>query len=118
MPKLGKAAKLRCDAALAVGELAVPTVAFFELGWALRRGRIEGPSNIRDWRNRILSMGVREVGMSADVALQAVDLEDMHGDPFDRIIVATAQVEDAVLLTADRAILDWPGRVRRQDARR
>jgi PIN domain nuclease of toxin-antitoxin system len=50
--------------------------------------------------------------------MQASDFDDLHGDPIDRIIIATALIEDAVLLTADRPILDWSGSVRRQDARR
>ena len=84
----------------------------------MSRGRIEGPANLRDWRNRIQSMGVREIGLSAEIAMGAVELEGMHGDPIDRIIVATALAHDAVLLTADRPILEWSGRLRRQDARR
>jgi PIN domain nuclease of toxin-antitoxin system len=118
LPRLGRAAKRSCDAALAAGELAIPTVVLFEMGWALKRGRIEGPSNVRDWRNRLLSLGVREVGLSAEIAMRAMELDDLHGDPLDRIMVATALVEDAVLLTADRPILEWPGRLRRQDAQR
>jgi PIN domain nuclease of toxin-antitoxin system len=118
VPKLGRAARRSCDAALAAGELAIPTVAIFEIGWGLRRGRIEGPADVRAWRNRILSLGVREVGLSAEVAMTAMELEDLHGDPFDRVIVATALTEDAVLLTADRPLLAWPGRLHRQDARR
>jgi PIN domain nuclease of toxin-antitoxin system len=93
-------------------------VVIFEIGWGLRRGRIEGPANVRAWRNRLLSLGVREIGLSAEIAMTAVELEDLHGDPLDRIVVATALVEEAVLLTADRQILEWPGRMRRQDARR
>jgi PIN domain nuclease of toxin-antitoxin system len=116
--KLGKAAHRSCDAALAADELAVPTVAFFELGWALKRGRVEGPSNIRAWRGRLLSLGLREIGLSAEIALRAMELDDLHGDPLDRIIVATALAEDAVLLTADRPLLAWVGKLRRQDARR
>ena len=50
--------------------------------------------------------------------MRASELDELHGDPIDRIIVATALVEDAVLLTADRSILDWSGKMRRQDARR
>jgi PIN domain nuclease of toxin-antitoxin system len=50
--------------------------------------------------------------------MAAVELEDMHSDPIDRIIVATALAHDAVLLTADRPILEWSGQLRRQDARR
>jgi PIN domain nuclease of toxin-antitoxin system len=84
----------------------------------MKRGRIAGPANLRDWRSRILSLGAREVGLSAGIAMGAVELEDMHSDPIDRIIVATALAEDAVLLTADRAILEWTGGLRRQDARR
>lgn len=48
----------------------------------------------------------------------AGELDDLHGDPIGRIIVATAIAEDAVLLTANRSILGWSGRIRRQDARR
>jgi PIN domain nuclease of toxin-antitoxin system len=118
VPKLGRAARRSCDAALAAGELAVPTVVIFEIGWGLRRGRIEGPADVRAWRHRILSLGVREIGLSAEIAMTAVELEDLHGDPFDRIIVATTLAEDAVLLTADRPLLAWPGRLHRQDARR
>ena len=82
------------------------------------RGRVEGPASVRDWRARILSLGAREVPLSAEIAMRAADLESLRRDPCDRIIVATALVEDAVLLTADRPILEWPGRLRRQDAQR
>ncbi|MBI2737050.1 MAG: type II toxin-antitoxin system VapC family toxin [Rhodospirillales bacterium] len=118
VPRLGRAARQSCDVALAASELAIPTIVVFELGWALSRGRIEGSVNLRDWRSRIQSLGVREIGLSAEIAVAAVELEDMHSDPVDRIIVATALIHDAALLTADRLILAWPGRLRRQDARR
>ena len=81
LPSLGSAARRSCDAALAAGDLAIPTVAMFELGWAMSRGRIHGPANLRDWRSRIQSLGTREIGMSTDIAMAAVELEDMHSDP-------------------------------------
>ena len=115
---LGKAAFHACDVALAAGELAVPSIAFYELGRLLKRGRVAGPPAIRDWRARLLTMGVREVPLSSEIAMQAAGLDDLHRDPIDRIIVATALVEAAVLLTADRPLLEWPGKMRRQDARR
>src|SRR5262245_14758974 len=105
VPRLGRAARRSCDAALVAAELAIPTVALFELGWGLTRGRMQGPKDVRAWRNRILSLGVREISLSAEIAMTAVELEDLHGDPLDRIIVATALVENAVLLTADRPLL-------------
>ena len=116
--RLGKTARRRCDAALAAGELVVSTVVFYEIGRALQRGRIAGPPTIRDWRLRILSSGVREIPVSAEIALRAADLDNLSGDPLDRIVLATALVEDALLVTADRRILSWPGNVRRFDAQR
>jgi PIN domain nuclease of toxin-antitoxin system len=50
--------------------------------------------------------------------MRAADLQNLSGDPLDRVIVATALVERAVLLTADQRILDWPGQVPRLDAQR
>ena len=43
-------------------------------------------------------------------------LPDLHGDPADRLILATA-LEGHQLVTADVRLLDWPGAVRRLDAR-
>jgi PIN domain nuclease of toxin-antitoxin system/antitoxin (DNA-binding transcriptional repressor) of toxin-antitoxin stability system len=116
--KARKGSRRSCDAALVAGELAVPTVVFYEVGRALKRGRVEGPPNVHDWRQRVLALGVREIGLSAKIAMQAAELDDLHGDLIDRIIVATTLVEDAVLLTADRPVLEWTGRLRRHDARR
>jgi PIN domain nuclease of toxin-antitoxin system len=61
---------------------------------------------------------MREIPLSAEIAIRAADLENLRRDPCDRIIIATALVEDAVLLTADQSILKWSGRLRRQDAQR
>jgi PIN domain nuclease of toxin-antitoxin system len=52
------------------------------------------------------------------MAVRASDLENLPGDPFDRLIVGTALVERATLLTADQRILAWPGELERQDATR
>jgi PIN domain nuclease of toxin-antitoxin system len=115
---LGKLANQACDAALATNELAVPAIVFYELGRLLAGGRIGGPADVRDWRARLLTLSVREVPLSAEIAMSASMLEDLHRDPIDRIIVATALAEDAILLTADRPLLEWTGPLRRQDARR
>src|SRR5262245_21885797 len=81
LPSLGKAARRSCDVALAAGELVIPAIVVFELGWVLKRGRIKGPANLRDWRNRLVSLGAREIGLSSEIAMGAVELEDMRADP-------------------------------------
>jgi len=82
------------------------------------RGRLAALGDVREWRRQILALGVREIGLPAEDAVRASEFENPHGDPIDRIIMASAMAEDAILLTADRAILDWPGQLRRQDASR
>jgi PIN domain nuclease of toxin-antitoxin system len=39
------------------------------------------------------------------------DLPPIHSDPFDRLLVAQANLEDAVILTADPAVARYPVRV-------
>jgi PIN domain nuclease of toxin-antitoxin system len=56
--------------------------------------------------------------LTAEIALRALDLANAPGDPFDRLIVATALVHRAVLLTADEDLLSWSGPLKRQDAQR
>ncbi|MFO1084024.1 MAG: type II toxin-antitoxin system VapC family toxin [Reyranellaceae bacterium] len=118
LPDLGSAAKRSCDAALAANEILVPAIVFFELGRLRKRRRIGGPESVWGWHSSLVTLGVRVLPVSAEIAMRASELDDLHGDPIDRVIVATAIVEGAILLTADRPILDWPGSMRRQDARR
>ena len=45
--------------------------------------------------------------MSARHALRAGELPALHRDPFDRMIVAQAQIEDLTVITHDRAIAEY-----------
>jgi PIN domain nuclease of toxin-antitoxin system len=56
------------------------------------------------------------MALDGAIAHGATELPDLHPDPADRFIVATALTLGATLLTADQAILSWPGPLRRQRA--
>ncbi len=64
------------------------------------------------WRRDLLAQGLVEIPVTGAIAVRASQLADMHGDPADRIIVATA-LEGHQLVTADQRILEWPGQLRR-----
>lgn len=52
--------------------------------------------------------GLSTKDISPEIAAESVLLmDDFHGDPVDRIIVATAKIYGATLLTRDKKILDW-----------
>ena len=82
----------------------------------LEKGRIQLPTDLGSWRNDLLRYGLVEIPVSAAIAMRAGLLPDMHGDPCDRLIVATA-LEGHELITADERILAWPGPLSRLDAR-
>ena len=74
----------------------------------LDKRRINLPEDPVDLRHRLLEQGLVEIPVDGDIAIRAGLLRDMHGDPADRIIVATAQ-DGHQLMTADRQILGWDG---------
>ena len=67
------------------------------------------------WRRDLLEQGLVELPVDGEIAARAGLLADLHGDPADRLIVATA-LEGHQLVTADRRIFDWPGPLSRLDA--
>jgi PIN domain nuclease of toxin-antitoxin system len=60
-------------------------------------------------RTRLVENGYAALAISSDHALAVVNLPDHNIDPFDRILVAQAQVEGFTLLTADEVVASYPG---------
>lgn len=65
----------------------------------------------------MLERGIVEIPIDGNIGIRAGLLQNMHGDPADRIIVATAQ-NGHQLMSADRQILDWDGDLLSIDARK
>lgn len=98
--------------AKARGVLADPTVALYvsaisawEIAIKSRKGRLVLPSAPEDWWQTFLrSFEVNEVAVTGSIAMGAVAEDLPHGDPADRIVVATARSLGARLLTADNIL--------------
>lgn len=63
-------------------------------------------------RRKLLENGYTELAVTSAHAVAVGSLPPIHKDPFDRILVAQAQVEMVTLLTADEIIGRYPGPVR------
>lgn len=61
------------------------------------------------FRRALLDSGYEEMAITGAHAAAVTALPDLHRDPFDRILVAQAIVEGVALLTADQAVLAYPG---------
>ena len=56
----------------------------------------------RDFLRRVLDEeGILSLPIEDDHALQVLELPKLHRDPFDRLLVAQAQVEDLALVSSD-----------------
>ena len=110
--RLGAQTRRKIERALPQNDLAVSAMSFWEMGMQLRKGRIEMSLDLDAWRRIVLDQGLAEIAVDSRIATRAGLLQSIHGDPADRIIVATA-LEGHRLVTADRRILDWPGELSR-----
>lgn len=99
--QLSKAASAAMEQADAVG---VPAIVFWELSLLARRQRISLDRPIADWAEMVLSVPrVIPLPLTPSIAIRA-DRLDMHADPADRFIVATAIEHGTKIATKDKAL--------------
>jgi len=107
--KLGPRALNLINEALLTGTLTVASISFWEIAMLVSKQRISLRLELGIWRRELLQKGLCELPMYGGVAVRAGEFLELHGDPADRIIIATALEESAILVTADQKMLDWSG---------
>ena len=100
------------DRAVAAGALRIAAISLWEIALLASRGRIVLGKSVGLWLEEALAdPGPAIDPLSPQVAIEASSLpETFHRDPADRLIVATARVANATLMTRDRRILDYAAR--------
>lgn len=88
--------------------LEVSDISLWEVAMLYNLGRIRLTIPLREWLDKAVAAPlVRRHGISPAVAAELASLPDsFHRDPADRILVATARVLGATLLTRDRRIAE------------
>ena len=105
--KLGRRAVAAIDKELADGEVFVSAISFWEIAMLVAKDRLGIDMTVPALRVLALRHGILEEVVDGEVAIAAGELVDAHGDPADRILVATAMLRGLVLVTADQVLLDW-----------
>jgi PIN domain nuclease of toxin-antitoxin system len=97
------------DQAAAGGHLLLSAISICELGMLESKGRIQLDLPCEQWVREALAMpGLTLVPLTPEIALASSRLpERFHGDPADRIIVATARTMGVRLATRDRKIREY-----------
>lgn len=87
----------------------IPAICLWEISMLVSKNRITLTENTIDWiRNATSAPGISIYPLSPEVAFESTILPgDFHGDPADRMIVATTRILDATLLTFDKQIINY-----------
>jgi PIN domain nuclease of toxin-antitoxin system len=59
-------------------------------------------------RSRLAAQRIHPLAITQDHCLKVYDLPLHHSDPFDRLLIAQALLEEMVILTSDRAFRSYP----------
>lgn len=94
-------------------ELAFSASSIWEIAIKNARGRLDFRVEPRGLRAELLERGFVEIPITGAHGAAVGDLPLLHKDPFDRLLVAQALIENLILLTADRTLARYPGPIRR-----
>lgn len=80
-------------------------VCVWEMAIKQRLGKLALGADVRSWQAQFArQLALEPLDVTADHAAEVEHLPDVHRDPFDRLLVAQARVEGAILLTADQEL--------------
>jgi PIN domain nuclease of toxin-antitoxin system len=97
------------DGASRRGEILVSAISVWEVAMLEAKGRISLSRPVEDWvRSALRAPGTRLLPLSPEIAIESTRLPgSAHGEPADRILVASARVAGGRLATRDRGILGY-----------
>lgn len=82
--------------------LAVSAISAFEIAIKARKNKLDLNLPADEWWQTALAHhGIASIPVSAEIALASVALPPHHNDPADRIIIATAEIHSAPVVTSD-----------------
>ena len=90
-------------------QLGVSAISVWEVGMLESKGRIQCRKVCLDWvRDALSAPGLRLLPLTPEIAIESSRLPgELHGDPADRILVATSRIMKATLVTKDRKLIEY-----------
>lgn len=84
-------------------DLVISDIVLLEISYLSANGRIEDADGVDALLAKVAE-SFRVIPISPEIARLALELDLPHGDPFDRVITATAKTHTIPLITRDRSI--------------
>ena len=102
--KLSRKARASIESADIEGDLALSDISLWETAMLVRHGRLEVGTGVDEFlRLALTARKIRILPISVEIAALSSSL-DLHGDPADRIIAATAIVHRTRVVTSDKLL--------------
>jgi len=112
----GEPDRLSAEARTLIGatenELFFSAASLWEIVIKRGLGREDFRVDARVLRRGLLDNGYSELPMGSEHVVAIESLPIIHKDPFDRMLIAQAQVEGITLLTSDPTVAKYPGAIR------
>jgi PIN domain nuclease of toxin-antitoxin system len=90
-------------------EIYLSAVTPWEISIKMRLGRLDFPGSPAQLVPRFMAkQSLRPLSVNHRHAAKVYDLPAHHADPFDRMLIAQALIEDLVILTSDRVFRKYP----------
>ena len=93
-------------------ELLFSAASLWEVAIKHSLGRVDFQVEPSVLRRGLIDNGYVELPITSQHAVAVDTLPDIHRDPFDRLLLAQAQCEGAMLVTADKVLARYPGPIR------
>jgi len=89
--------------------LYLSSISIWEIVMAFQKNRLKLTMPIRIWIEKaIVTSGIKIFPLTPEILIESCLLPgELHGDPADRMIIATTQIENAILITRDNLILSY-----------
>ena len=90
-------------------ELVLSVASLWEMAIKHAAGKLRIEGNLETFRLTVAQMRGTELVIRPEHALTAAALPQHHRDPFDRMLVAQAAIENLTLVTADEVVRSYGG---------
>jgi len=90
------------------GHVLLSPISIWEIGMLVEKKRISLEMDVLEWVQRALVCPLIQLApLTPEIAIQSTRLPGaFHGDPCDRMLVATSHVHNAVLVTCDEKLIE------------
>ena len=89
-------------------DLSVSVVSFWEIAIKQSIGKLQFNMTIPNLESLCIGRNIRILSLGSTAIERIKALPTIHGDPFDRLIIAQAQMEDMTIVTCDKIMPQYP----------